>query len=273
MKGRSILEASLVFTVYMAITSMVPGVRSLMRWETRNLGGSYFLGVLMVVLTVVATIVSKLDFEEIGVSSENWRRSLAMGYKGFVAFLVPQFLITNFWGWGIDYKDYMASALFLGLSVLVFAYLLSRNIGYKKGEMSRLGYIVIGLFLISTFFIGFTLGSLSTKIMLNFIWHILVGGLAEELLFRGYIQSTVNREYGTNWKVNGINVGPGLLVSATFYGLSRGLRTMNISWTLFAFTVGIFYGLIREASGDIIGSGSANALIDAIGSTLLKFVR
>lgn len=273
MKGRSLIEASVVFTVFMVVTTLIPGIRSLTRWEGRNLGGSYFLGVLMVVLTLGAVIFTKLDFEEIGLRTSYWKKSLNMGFKGFLSFLVPQLVLTAFWAWGLDYREFWQSALVQSMFVLLFTFLLIRNIGSKKTEITRLGLVLITLVLITPFILGFIYDALSIRLLTTFIWQILVGGFTEELLFRGYIQSTVNGEYGTNWNIKGVNFGPGLLVSSTLYGLSRALRTMNLGWGLYAFTVGLFYGLIREASGDIIGPGSANAIIDGFGATLIKALR
>ncbi len=273
MKGRSILEASLVFTVFMVITTMIPGVGALIRWEGRNLGGSYFTGILMVVLTLVSSIVTGLDFGEIGLLKDNWRRSLNMGFKAFIGFTIPQLIMTFLWGMGLDYREYWQSALLLGVLVLFLSFLLLRNIGTKRGDISRIGLVILGLVLVTPFLLGFTYDTLVIRRVYVFVWHILVGGFAEELLFRGYIQSTVNREYGTNWRYKGVSFGPGLLVSSMLYGLSRGLLTMNFGWGVYAFTVGVFYGIIREASGDIIGSGSANAIIDGFGATLLKVIR
>jgi membrane protease YdiL (CAAX protease family) len=273
MKGKSVLEATAVFTMFMVVTTMIPGVRSLIRWEGRTLGGSYFSGILIVVLTVVASIVTKLDFEELGIQGDNWRRSLNMGFKGFIAFLVPQFILTVFLMWGLDYKEHRQSAVIQGFSVLVFTYLLVRNIGTRKGDISRIGMGFMVLVLATPFLIGFTYYALSRRMFTTFVWQILVGGFAEELLYRGYIQSTVNREYGIGWRIKGVNFGPGLLVSSTLYGISRGLMAMNLGWGLYTFTLGVFYGLIREASGDIIGSGSANAMIDGFGATLIRVIR
>jgi len=128
MKGRSILEASIVF---MVVTTMIPGVRSLIRWEGRTLGGSYFTGILMVVLTLVASIVTKLDFEELGVKTDNWKKSLNMGFKGFLSFLVPQFVLTTLWSFGADYREFWQSALIQSVLVLLFTFLLVRNIGAR----------------------------------------------------------------------------------------------------------------------------------------------
>ena len=68
-------------------------------------------------------------------------------------------------------------------------------------------------------------------------------------------------------------------VSSTLFGLSRAMRTMkpwsgvytiNVGWGLYAFALGLFYGVIREATGDLIGSGTGNALIDGVGAIFIK---
>jgi membrane protease YdiL (CAAX protease family) len=137
----------------------------------------------------------------------------------------------------------------------------------------------MGLLLILPLVLALFYGELSANILKGFMWNILIGGFAKEFFYRGYIQSSVNIEYGTNWKIGKISIGPGLLVSSLIYGLGRGLRTIkpwrgvysvSWSWTLFAITVGLFYGFIRESLGDIIGSGTTHSMIDAIGEVLIK---
>ena len=49
-----------------------------------------------------------------------------------------------------------------------------------------------------------------------------------------------------------------------------GVYDFAWGWGLYVFTIGLFYGLIREASGDILASGTANSMIDAIGESLLR---
>ena len=166
-----------------------------------------------------------------------------------------------------------AIAGFLGLCVIIFTYLLVRNIGTKKGDISRIGLAFLVLLLATPFIFAWVYEVLSTRVFTTYLWNILVGGFAEEFFYRGYIQSTINREYGRGWRIKGVNFGPGLLVSSILYGLSRGLRNMNLGWGFYAFTLGLFYGLIREASGDIIAPGSANALIDGVGATVVRTLR
>lgn len=273
MKGKSILEASIVFTVFMVVTTIIPGVRSLIRWEGRTIGGSYFTGILMVVLSIVASILTKLDFEEVGIKTGDWKKSLNMGFKGFLSLLIPQSILTLYWAWGLDYRNYWQIALLQSILIIVVTYLLIRNIGKNKSDISSFRIILVVVILLTPLIMGFKLGTLSIRLLTTFIWQIIVGGFSEEILFRGYIQSTVNREYGTNWRISGVRFGPGLLLSSLLYGLSRGLRTMNFGWTVYTFILGLFYGMIREASGDIIGPGSTNAIIDGAGVTFIKVLR
>ena len=279
MKGRSVLEASVVFSVFMLTTMMLPGVRALTRWEVRTLGGSFFTGVLMVIISVIAIIATRLDFEEVGVTRSNWRSSVNAGFKGYLVFQVPQFLLNFFNGWGVDYREFGVLAVLLGLVVLLVGYLLLMNLGKGIGDISKLGAALMGIIVLIPFVTAFTYDSLSLKLFVSFIWHVLVGGFAEEFMFRGYIQSTVNREYGKHWTVRGVKFGPGILVSSTLYGLSRAMRamkpwsgvyTINVGWGLYAFALGLFYGVIREVTGDLIGSGTANALIDGVGAIFIK---
>ena len=279
MKGRSVLEASVVFSAFMLTTLMLPGVRALTRWEVRTLGGSFFTGMLMVIIPVIAIIATRLDFEEVGVTRSNWRSSVNAGFKGYLVFLVPQFLLTFFNGWGVDYREFGVLAVLLGLVVLLVGYLLLMNLGKGTGDISKLGAALMVIIVLIPFVTAFTYDALSLKLFVSFIWHVLVGGFAEEFMFRGYIQSTVNREYGKHWTVRGVKFGPGILVSSTLYGLSRAMRamkpwsgvyTINVGWGLYAFALGLFYGVIREATGDLIGSGTANAMIDGVGAIFIK---
>jgi membrane protease YdiL (CAAX protease family) len=279
MKGRSVLETSAVFSVFMLITMMLPGVRALTRWETRALGGSFFTGGLMTFIPLIAMIATKLDFDEVGIKLSDWRSSVNAGFKGYIAFLVPQFVLTFFAGWNIDYRESGVLAGLLSLVVLIMGYFLLRNLGRGLRDISKVRAGLMTAIVLAPFVLAFTYDTFSLKLFTSFIWQMRVGGFAEEFMFRGYIQSTVNREYGRHWTVNGVKFGPGILVSSILFGLSRAMRvmkpwsgiyTLNVGLGLYAFALGLFYGMIREATGDIIGSGTANALIDGVGASFLK---
>jgi hypothetical protein len=279
MKGKSIAEALIVFTVLKTIIIIPKGVRNLIRWENLALGGSYFTGALLTALTLFMVIMKQYEFKSMGLSLEDWQISLGYGLRGYLFFLIPQIAISLFTVLGLDYKDFMATAIALGLLVLLMTLLMNKIRDIQVIRYSR--FILLALLMVFPFVFSFAINRFSTRLLIEFIWNISVGGFTEEFFYRGSIQSSINLEFGRNWKLGKTNFGPGLFISALLYGLSRGLRTwrpgsggISISWSraLFAFTVGIFYGLIREKTGDIVGSGSANALIDAIGKAFVRIV-
>ena len=277
MKGRSIIEAVIVFSILQIVLLIPDGVRSLVRWENRALGGSYFTGALMVALGLFIIIFRRYEFNEMGVSAENWRTSINYGTRGWIFFIIPQYILSFILAWGVSYKESMELAGLLGGIIVIAAFIMARRNEAKPATNRRL--LVIGVVLLAPLVVRLIYDDFSIGLMKEFIWNILVGGFAEEFFYRGYIQSSINREFKPSWKLGKISFGPGLLVSSILYGLSRGLRTIkpwrgaypvSWSWTLFAFTVGFFYCLIRESSGDIIGSGTANSLIDAIGEAIVS---
>jgi hypothetical protein len=133
------------------------------------------------------------------------------------------------------------------------------------------------LLLVLPLLVGAAFGRPTLGLFSTVLWQLAFGGFGEELFYRGYIQSTVNEEYGRTWSIEGVAYGPGLLVSSALYGLDRALNTfkplqgvfsVSWSWGFYAFSVGVFYGFIREHTGDIVGSGVANGLIDGVGEAL-----
>jgi membrane protease YdiL (CAAX protease family) len=275
MKGRSIIEVTIVFSLLQLVLLIPEGMRNLVRWENRALGGSYVTGILMIALVFFIVIIRQIAFSEIGLIGENWRESVNFGIRGWVFFFIPQLLITFFSAQGLYYKDRLDLSIVLGSIIIFSAIIMSKREIVKKVTNRRLFFI--GALIISLFILKIIYDRISITLMKDFLWNILIGGFIEEFYYRGFIQSHINSEFGKDWKLGNIHFGPGLLISSFFYGLSRGLRTIKpwkrtyiLSWnlTIVAFAVGLFYGLIRESSGDIIGSGTANSLIDAIGKVL-----
>jgi membrane protease YdiL (CAAX protease family) len=231
----------------------------------------------MVLIGTSTIIFQRYEFDEMGVTIENWRKSINYGARGWGFFIIPQYFLSFSLASGESYNKNMDIAALLGGVIIIAAFLMSTRNEVQPATNRRL--YLIGTVLISPIIFRLLNHDFSISLLKEFIWNILVGGFVEEFFYRGYIQSRINLDYQKKWRMGKINFGPGLLVSSLLYGLSRGLRTIkpwrgtylvSWSWTLFSFTVGLFYGLIRESSGDIIGSGTANSLIDAIGNAMVR---
>jgi membrane protease YdiL (CAAX protease family) len=278
MKGRSILDAVIAFTVLQAVLILPQGVRDLVRWENRVLGGSYLTGLLLVAVPIFAIILRKYEFRLMGIVSEDWRKSINTGFRAWPLFLVPQLVLTFFYMWGIRYQDFTSHGVFLAGIVLVVIMLYNRG---TYGSASDRRLIIIGVILLFPLAWNIAIVGFNRRIFTEFIWNIIVGGFAEEFFYRGYVQSSINQEYGCRWTIGKTQYGPGLIVSSLLYGVSRGIQVMKPwnsvysfawGWGIYAFSLGLFYGSIREKSGDIIGSGTANSMIDAIGVVMIRLM-
>ena len=284
MKWRALAEVCIVFAVFQIVRLFLPGVNSLVRWEQRVLGWSYFTGFLMVLLPTLILISRKREFESCGLTLHGWGASLDVGLKGFLYLIGPQLLLAWLTFTGVDYR-HLEGSLFLSGAVFVALVLLLRRLngeGYAEFSTEKVRLLIVSLLLLFPLAVGAILGRLTLRVVSTTVWQFVFGGFAEELLYRGYIQSTVNDEYGRPWSFLGTQFGPGLLASSAMYGLHRALSTVkpwigvyevSLSWALYAFTVGVFHGFLRERSGDIIAPSVAGGLMDSVGETFLKVLR
>ena len=281
MRGRSIVEVLAVFSLLRLVTVYLPGVSGLVRWERRVLGWSYFTGFLTALLPILVMVFQKREFELYGLTLRKWETSLDAGLKGYLYLVAPQIILTLLSSEGAAYR-HMDGSLVLSVSMLVALFLLLRRLTgakYKPFSSTRTRLLVAAVFLSIPLLVGMAYGRLSLKLFSTVLWQIVFGGFGEELFYRGYVQSAVNEEYGRPWSVEGVAFGPGLLVSSALYGLDRalntvrplqGVYTVSWSWGFYAFSVGVFYGFLREYTGDVVGSGVANGLVDSVGEAFNK---
>jgi membrane protease YdiL (CAAX protease family) len=276
MKGRSIVEVLAVFSCLQLITILLEGASGLIRWERRVLGWSYFTGFLMVLVPMLALVLRKRELETCGLTLRRWETSLDVGLKGCLYLMGPQVLLTLLSSGGAAYL-YADGSLVLSVSMFLMLFLLLRRLtgkNYKPFSSTKVRLLLAAVVLATPLLFGAVYGRLTFKVFSTVLWQLAFGGFGEELFYRGYIQSTVNEEYGRPWSVEGVAYGPGLLVSSALYGLDRALNTfrplqgvlsVSWSWGFYAFSVGVFYGFIREHTGDVVGSGVANGLVDSVG--------
>jgi len=124
------------------------------------------------------------------------------------------------------------------------------------------------------------------SMLLNFIWFMVFVGFAEEVAFRGYIQSRLNESFIKTYEgfigfkvrwhegtliAGGLIFGPIHLFNAINF--RTGEVSMDITLILivvFASFLGILLGVIREVSGDIIVCSTLHGIIDYVAVVLLK---
>jgi len=94
--------------------------------------------------------------------------------------------------------------------------------------------------------------------------HLIIIGLSEEVFFRGYLQTEMNRSFGRPYEIWGARVGWGLVAASLLFGLCHVIHG-DLARLRVAF-FGLFAGWLRERTGGVAVPaayhGMANVLYD-----------
>ena len=147
----------------------------------------------------------------------------------------------------------------------------------KEKSKTIQNVILLGFLLVLPILVGIYIqgpANFNAKIVSTVIYQFFISGFGEEIMFRGYVQSRINQEFGRPYKFLGVNFGVGLFVASFMFGFLHILNTFSPFtgsftvlpwWGVSAFFSGLFFGFIREKTGSIVASGIAHGLPDAVG--------
>jgi len=176
---------------------------------------------------------------------------------------------------------YLPVSLFVSGVTLLAMFLFLRHPPLVGNPRTRRDLALFTIFLGAPLILLALFDSLTFRLISSVVWELVFGGVAEEALYRGYMQSRVNEEYGRPWSFMGVGFGPGLLVSSALYGLAgalsgfkpwRDLYTFSLPVGIHGLVLGLFLGFLREATGDIGASSVTNGLSGAVGRLLMRVV-
>jgi hypothetical protein len=97
---------------------------------------------------------------------------------------------------------------------------------------------------------------------LTFLYHLLCVALPEEVFYRGYVQSRVNRGFPGCVNLHYANVGFGWFYTALLFALGHFLISLRPE-ALATFLPGLLFGLLRERTGSVAASAAFHALCNA----------
>lgn len=80
--------------------------------------------------------------------------------------------------------------------------------------------------------------------------HLFLIALPEEVFFRGYLQTQLDRVSDRRWRLLGVEVGPGLPLAALLFGLCHILN--GGPGRLVTAFPGIWYGWLRARTGSVV---------------------
>lgn len=101
--------------------------------------------------------------------------------------------------------------------------------------------------------------------------HLVVIAFPEELFFRGYLQSNLDRVFGKGWRLRGARVGPAFVLQAVLFALCH---LAGGDWTrLQVFFFALLAGWLRARSGSILAPVAYHAVANLWYAALVVSLR
>lgn len=174
------------------------------------------------------------------------------------------FLFIGMLGWG--FQDWLGS-LTLSIVYLVVFYFVPKVTNRLSTRNTNIApnktIIVCAIFSISTvIFAYFTYEYI--PVVSKILYYIFIVGLGEELVFRGYLQSSFNSYFGKPFHIGNVKFGWGLFLSSFLFGMMHALVVVPPlwPWALFTMILGLTLGFIREKDGSILSAVLLHAMFD-----------
>ena len=102
------------------------------------------------------------------------------------------------------------------------------------------------------------------------LYQVTLPGIAEELAYRGVIQSQLNSIFPKSWKLFGVSLGWGFGITAVLFWAIHAFRVENLTLSFYWQTLtmqmvaSFVFGWIRERSGSIIPGIMTHNLVNLV---------
>lgn len=223
--------------------------------------------VFFILLPMVIIRVRGGELGEYGINFNNLSYHLKIGLKSLAIVLPADAANALVTALGTSYKDW-GGALILSFSnvaaLVLLALFLRKNPTCREQPASA--HRILFFFLI---FIALAILSALTlplgKQVSGFTFGLFATGFGEEILFRGYIQSRLNRALGRPFSFCGVGWGFGVIIAAILFGAMHFFHgTGTLWWGLWTIFAGLVLGFLREKTGSIVAPGIAHGVPLAI---------
>jgi membrane protease YdiL (CAAX protease family) len=232
------------------------------QWELRIPGGQKFYIVEYAAILVYVCCLLALthrSYKTYGISFEHPKFLITVVAIALIPFLVLGATLS-FVNWR-QWPGAITVSLVLLAILVITAWLLRKQ--PTPGEVLTIG----ALFILAPN----ALISLATPIgpvILKTLYFYLLVGPAEEILFRGYVQSRINEVWGQPYRFFGVSWGWGMIFGAILFGLWHFFLMpavpgiwRQVLWTSFA---GLTLGFLREKSASIVPSSILHSMMNYI---------
>ena len=191
---------------------------------------SYFESVGLVTGLIIACALPFVVVAVWRTRSRNWRLLALVGtlvlIQIAVTFLPPISIFAGLhWNWQGALLSVVWVLLFVGLVPLASLSSIGVTSRFRPGWLKPC--IVALLLAVAVPAVFFALGSRTKLTTEGWFYLATMPGLAEELVFRGVIQSLLNRAFPPSWHVAGAPCGWGLIITAVLFAGANGLVGMD----------------------------------------------
>jgi hypothetical protein len=232
------------------------------QWELELPGGQKFYiveyaAVLAFVLCLLA--ITRRSFKAYGINFDHPKYLLTVVGLALLPFLVLGVTLSLV-PWRSWIGAVIVSLVALGILVVIARLLQNKP---SPGEVLPLAALLI---LAPGTIISLT--SPVAPVLMKTIYFYLLVGPAEEILFRGYVQSRINQVWGQPYHFFGVKWGWGVIFGAILFGLWHFFLMPavpgiwpQVLWTFFA---GLVLGYLRERSGSFVPSSILHSVMNYI---------
>ena len=182
------------------------------------LGWNYFSHILMIAFGVGMIAIQKADFHSYGFTLKQWRSDLSIAVICLIMLWLGYLL--SFTG-----NSVVNSSLQIALTLIAVVLVAIKKIkpqGGKQGQATSSFILAVPLMIIVADALE-GVGLIASTAVFQFF----MAGFGEEILFRGYMQTRLNEDFGKPWQFKGVNFGPGLLIVSVLFGVLHLISPLN----------------------------------------------
>jgi len=270
-RSRAVFEVILVFLLT-SLSLWVFQLTPIAQWQKSFLHQPFLLYTVMMLIPLLILFYTRKSFGSYAITFQNLRYHFNVAFTclavvmplsalGF-GFLLPKLQISH-----VDWDGALILSVIEICSLFLIAYLVKKKQTFSNLPSSN---ITLFLFLLVVAFSLAVLTTPYTERISGFVFYLFFVGFGEEIMFRGYIQSRLNKAFGRSYQFYGVNLGWGLVIASLMFGFMHVINPYNPFhwwWGFWTFFAGLVFGFIREKTGSVV----APAIIHGTPQAILIF--
>lgn len=247
---------------------LMPGWR---QWERATLGGQWLIQILALMVVPLVCVRMLGDRPgRLGITFGDFRRPLETGMTA-LAVVGPAsgmaFPLLGVLAWSpYSWRGGLLLAAVYGICLPLTGLVICKIRPTTADTLPRMNVAVAAVVLAMGVMVS-ALTEESKPIVSRVLLALLVVGPGEELLFRGVVQSRLDRAFRSPWHFFGAKLGWGWVLASLIFGLAHFFSPVDFGkggWALWTAIAGLLFGYIRAKGGSFVASGVVHSVTLAV---------